>query len=107
MVVDGEGAEQGGGLLLALSQVRLLADELFLLDPRPGHARLHRGVLALELGAEGAVALLEPSGGAVDADPGRDEAMRLAGFADEIPEPAALLDGDVELPAEVAHVGDP
>src|SRR5688572_6825238 len=102
MVVDGEGAEQGGGLLLALPQVRLLADEVLVLHTGSRHPCLDGGVLALELGAESAVALLEPAGRAVDADPGCDQAVRSSGFPDEVPEPAPLLDRRVELPAEVA-----
>ena len=77
VVVDRERAEDRGRLLLAVAQVRLLADEVLLLHLRPLHAGLDDVVLGLELGAVGAVALLEPPGRAVDADPAGRQAVRL------------------------------
>src|SRR5581483_6240292 len=59
------------------------------------------------LEAEGPVALLEAAGRAVHADAGGDDAVLLPRLPDEVPEPRALLDGDVELPAELPDVGDP
>ena len=89
-----------------MAQVGLPADELLLLHLGAGHARLHRRVLALELGAVRAVALLEPSGRAVDPDSDGDNAMLRPCLEEEIPQLAPLLDRDVQLPAEVADVGD-
>ena len=106
VVVDGQRAHDRGRLLVAVPQVGLLADEVLVLHLRPGHARLADVVLALQLEAVGAVALLEPAGGAVDADPDRRDAVRPAGLRDHVPQLLALLDRHVQLPAEVAHVGD-
>src|SRR5581483_593367 len=77
------------------------------LDPPPCHAGLDDVVLALQLGAVSAVALLQTTGGPVDTGPHRDGAMGQAGLRDDVPQPRALLDGHVQLPAEIADVGDP
>ena len=106
VVVDGERAQHGGRLGLALAHVRLLADEVLVLDLAPRHPGLDDVVLAVELEAERAVALLEPAGGRVDADAGGHDPVRRAGLRDHVPQPRALLDRHVELPAEVADVGD-
>ena len=106
VIVDGQGAHVRHRLLLAVAHVRLLADEVLLLDLAPRHPRLDDVEVGLELGAVGAVALLQPSGGAVHADARRDDAVRLAGLGDDVPQPRALLHRDVQLPAEVADVGD-
>ena len=107
MVVDGQRAHDRGRLLLAVAHVRLLADEVLVLDLAPRHPGLDDVVLALELGAVRAVALLQPAGGPVDADPDGDDPVRRAGLGDDVPQPRALLDRDVQLPAEIADVGDP
>ena len=56
------------GLRLALGEVGLPADEVGGLHLGPLHAGLDDRALGVELGAEGAVALLDAAGGAVDAD---------------------------------------
>src|SRR5664279_896235 len=89
-----------------MAQMRLLADEVLLLDLRARHAGLDDVVLRLELGAVGAVALLEPPGGGVDADAAGHEPVRLAGLPERVPHARALLDRHVQLPAEVADVRD-
>ena len=71
------------------------------------HVGLDDVVLGVELEAERPVALLDPPGRAVDADPGGDDAVRLARLPERVPQPRALLDRHVQLPAEVADVGDP
>ena len=63
-------------------------------------------VLALELRAVRAVALLEPAGRPVDADPAGTAPCGSTRLPDDVPQPGALLDRDVQLPAEVADVGD-
>ena len=62
-------------------QVRLLADEVGRLHLRPGQAGLDRVVLALELGAHQAVALLDATGHGVHADADGDDVELLAGLA--------------------------
>ena len=59
VVIDGQRAHRHRLGLLAVAHVRRLADEVSLLDPAPCHAGLDDVVLALELGAVGAVALLQ------------------------------------------------
>ena len=61
MVVDGEGAQHRGRLLLALLEVGLPADEVRRLHLRALHAGLDDGPLGVELVAVGAVALLQPT----------------------------------------------
>ena len=107
MVVDGQRAHVRGRLRRAVTDVRLLADEVLVLDLAPGHAGLDDVEVRLELGAVGAVGLLQAPGGAVDADPGRDDPMRGPASRDDVPQPRALLDRDVQLPAELTDVGDP
>ena len=106
VIIDGQGAHRGGRLLITVADVRLLADEVLVLDLAPGHAGLDDVVLAVELGAVSAVTLLEPPGGAVDATARGDHPVRLAGFDEQVPEPCALLDRHIQLPAEVTDVGD-
>ena len=106
VVVDRERAHDRRRLLLAVAHVRLLADEVLVLDLPPRHVGLDDVVLGVELEAERAVALLDPPGRAVDADPGGHDAVRLAGLPDRVPQPRALLDRHVQLPPEVADVGD-
>ena len=65
----------GGAALLP--EVRRLADEVGVLDRRPGHARLDEVEVELELVAVGAIALLEPRRHRVRPDPDRDQAVRL------------------------------
>ena len=62
--------------------------------------------LGVELGTVGAVALLDPAGGAVDADAGRHRAVRRARLEQRLPQLGGVLHRDVELPAELADVGD-
>ena len=58
------------------------------------------------VGAEGAVALLQPQ--AVErAAAGGDDAVLLAGVQQQVPQPRAVVGGGVELPAEFADVGQP
>ena len=76
VVVDGERAERRRRLLLAVAQVGVAADEVVVLHLRPRHARLDHVVLGLELEPVGPVALLEPPGRAVDADPDGRGAVR-------------------------------
>src|SRR5204862_4593699 len=94
-------------LLLAMAQMRLLADEVLLLHLRPLHPRLDDCVLALELCSVGAVALLEPARRSVDANAARREGVRLTRLPEDVPQPRALLDRHVEPPAEIADGRDP
>ena len=107
MVVDRERAEHRGRLGLALRDVRLLADEVLVLDLAPRHPGLDHVVIVVELEAERAVALLQAPGRPVDADSRGDDAVRLTGVPDDVPQPRALLERHVELPAQVADVRDP
>src|SRR6478672_3979710 len=107
VVVDRERAEHRGGQLLALAQVGLLADEVGGLDLGPLHPGLDDGPLAVELEAEGAVALLDPAGRPVDADADRHRAVRRTGLQQTVPDLGRAVHRDVELPAELADVGDP
>src|SRR5688572_22859151 len=107
VVVYRQRAHDRRRLLLALPDVRLLADEVLVLDLAPRHPGLDDVVLAVELEAEGAVALLEPARGAVDPDARGHDPVRLARLGDQVPEPRALLDGHIQLPPEVADVRDP
>ena len=75
VVVDGQRAQHGFGLLLALREVGVPADEVDGLDLRPLHAGLHDRPLAVELVAERPVALLDPAGRAVDPDADRHRAV--------------------------------
>src|SRR2546423_9831066 len=77
-----------------------------MLDPRRGHAGLDHVVLGLELVAVRSIALPEPAGRAVDADPARHHAVRPARLPQRVPELEPLLHRHVELPAQVADVGD-
>src|SRR2546422_9938786 len=86
--------------------MRLLAHEVLILHLGTLHARLDDRVLALQLGSEGPVALLEPPRRAVDADPAGRESVRLTRLPENVPQPGALLDRHVQLPAEVADVRD-
>src|SRR5919204_115304 len=69
--------------------------------------RLDHVEVPLELGAMGPVALLEPAGGAVHADPGRDDPVRLAGLGDQIPQAGAPLRRPAQRPKQGAHPGEP
>src|SRR6202030_566503 len=62
------------------------------------------GVVGVELEAEGPIRLLEPAGGAVDADARRDDAVRPARLPDGVPELGAFIHRNVELPTEIADV---
>src|SRR5207302_8284577 len=106
VVVDGERAEDDGRRFSALLEVGLLADEVLRLYLGPGQSGFHQVELLLELVAVGAVALLQPTGGAVDADANRRDSVRLAGLPDRVPEPCPLLEGHVDFPAELADVGN-
>ena len=107
VVVDRQRAHHGSLLLLPVAQVRFPADELLVLGLAPGHPGLDDVVVGLEFRPVGAVALLEPSRGAVDADAGGNDAVRRAGLRNDLPQARSLLDRDVELPAEIAHIRDP
>ena len=106
MVVDGQRAQDRAGVLVTLREVGLLAHEVGGLDLRPLHPGLDDAALAVELGAVGAVALLDAAGRAVDADAGRDRAVRLPRLEQRLPQAGGLGHRDVELPAELADVGD-
>ena len=95
------------GVLDPLLEVGLATDEVGGLHLRPLHAGLDDGALRVELEAEGAVALLDAAGRAVDPDADGHRAVRRAGLVQYRPQPGALLDRDVQLPAELADVGDP
>src|SRR5699024_37875 len=60
----------------------------------------------VEFGPERAVALLDPAGGAVDAEADGNEPVLAAGFEEGVPEPQPGFHRHVELPAEVADLGD-
>src|SRR5439155_13788900 len=107
MVVDGQGAELRDRLRLAMREVRLLADEVFALHLPPRHVGFDDGVIRIELEAERAVGLLEAAGRPVDADAGGDDPVRLPRFPHSVPELRAVLERDVELPAEIADVREP
>src|SRR5712692_3639852 len=85
VVIDGKRAHDGGGLLVAVAQVRLLAHEVLALHARRLHARLDHVVLGLELVAVGAVTLLEAPGRAVHPDSARGEAEGPARLPQRIP----------------------
>ena len=104
MVVNRETAENRGGLLFAVAQVRGLADEVLFLHPGRGHPGLDHVVLGLELVAVRAVGLLEPAGAAVHADATGRETVWTSGLPERVPQPETLLDRDVQLPAEVPDV---
>ncbi len=70
---------------LARLQVRLLADEVGRLHLRAGEPGLDRVVLALELGAHQAVALLDATGDGVHADADGHDAELGAGLGDRCP----------------------
>ena len=95
------------GSLLALGEVGLPADEVGGLHLGALHARLDDGALGVELGAVGAVALLDAAGRAVDADADGYGAVVLARAEDGVPQLGGLVERHVELPAELADVGDP
>ena len=103
-VVEDEAGEATLGLL-PLEQ-RLAADELALVEldrePEPG---LVGRVLGRDVGAPDAVALLEAAGVDRPVAAG-DEAVPAAGVPDRVPQPQPELHRAVELPAELAHVGD-
>src|SRR6185312_4475011 len=91
---------------LPLRQVGVLAGERVLLHLRPGHPGLDQGVVGGQLVAERAVALLQPAGGPVDADADRHQPMARARLPQRVPQPGPLLHRHVQLPAELADVGD-
>src|SRR6478735_539716 len=107
VVVDGHRAQHGDRSCLTLAQVGLPPDEVRGLDLRPLHAGLDDGALPVELVAEGAVALLDPAGGAVDADADGDRTVRRTGVEQLVPQLGGRPERHVELPAELADVGDP
>src|SRR5207342_2955196 len=106
VVIDRQRAELGDGWPRPLLEIRLAADEVGLLDLRAEHVGLDQVEFELELGAVRAVTLLEPPGRAVDADPERDDAMRLTCLPERVPQPGTLFHRDVQLPAELADVRD-
>ena len=77
VVVDGHRAQHRLRRGLPLREVGLAAHEVGGLDLRPRHPGLDDRPLAVQLEAVRPVALLQPAGGAVDADPDRDGAVRL------------------------------
>jgi hypothetical protein len=107
VVVDGEGAQHRLRRRIPLREVGVPADEVGGLHLRPLHAGLDDGPLGVELEPEGAVALLDPAGGAVDTDPDRYGAVRGAGVEQGVPQLRGVLHRHVELPAELTDVGDP
>ena len=92
---------------LSLGEVGLLADELRGLHLGTLHAGFDDGALGIELEAEGPVALLDAPGRAVDADADGDGAVVLPGSEYDVPQLRGLVHRHVELPAELADVGDP
>jgi hypothetical protein len=102
-----EGAEDGGGLLLPGLLQRFLPDEIEGFDLRPGESRFDRVVLALELRPHEPVALLDAPGGPVDAGAHRHDPEFLAGLPQPVPHRQSLFGRDIDLPSEVADVGDP
>ena len=93
-------------MLGARLQVRLLSDEVGRLDLRSRQPGLDRVVLALELGAHQAVALLDPAGHGVDTDAHRPDVELLPGLRDRVPHAEPVLHLGVDLPAVLAHVRD-
>ena len=106
VILDRERAQHGGGLGLTGEEIGLLADEVGGLDLRARQAGFHRRVLAVELGAHEAVALLEPAGRAVHAGADRGHAERLTGFPEPVPDRERVVARNVDLPAVLADVGD-
>src|SRR5881409_2742663 len=98
VVVDREGAELRNRLLLAMAQMRFLADEVLALDLPPRHVGLDDGVVRVELEAEGAVGLLETSSRAVHTDAGGHEAVGLTRLPHRVPESESPLHRYIELP---------
>src|SRR5699024_4481386 len=86
VVVDGERAQHGLRLGLTMLDVRVLADEVLGLDLRPAHPDLDDAAFGVEFGPERAVALLDPSGGAVDAEADGIMLVHDAGFDEGVPE---------------------
>src|SRR5919109_68029 len=103
-VVDDEAAETPARPLLAPAQQRGASQEVLLVGPyRKAEPRLVRVVRAPHVLAPGAVALLEAQ--AVEGAAARgDEAQRLPGSPQEVPETKAQVRRRVELPTELAHV---
>ena len=81
------------------------ADEVLGLHLRSGHTDLDDAAFGIELGPERAVALLDPTGGAVDAEADGDQVVLVAGFHEHVPELEPRFHRHVELPTEVADVG--
>src|SRR5699024_12043690 len=80
VVVDGERAQHGLRLGPTMLDVRVLADEVLGLDLRPAHSDLDDAAFGVEFGSECAVALLDPAGGAVDAEADGNEPVLAAGL---------------------------
>ena len=106
-VVDGQRAQDRRRLVGPLLLVRRTPHEVGVLERRPGHAGLDEIEVELELRAVGPVALLEPRRDRVRPDPDRRHAVRTPGAPQCVPDTEALLDRDVDLPAELADVADP
>src|SRR4051794_2153933 len=106
VVVDGQGAQRGDRRLRAVLEIRVAPDEIRFLDLGPEHVGLDEVEFELELVAVRAIALLEPAGRPVDADPEGDDALRLAGLRERVPQPGALLHRDVQLPTELPDIRD-
>src|SRR4051794_41527182 len=106
VVVDDHGAQHGLRLLGALSEVRLTTDEVRRLDLRALHARLDDRPLAVELVAEGPVALLDAAGRGVDPDADGAGAGGGPGPQQPLPPARGVTPGDLDVPAAGAYVGD-
>ena len=102
----GEHEAAEAALRLLLREQRLAADEVALVElDREPEPRLERRVVGRDVGAPDAVALLEPQ--RVDRPvAARDEAEIASRLPDRIPEREPELGRAVELPAELADVGD-
>src|SRR5690606_33577400 len=96
VVVHGQRAEDGGGPFLTGFAVGLLADELSLLKLWAGKAGFDGVVVAVQFGAHQPVALLQPAGGAVDADAYGYDAELLPRLPDRVPELQPGFGGGVD-----------
>src|SRR6266516_7595624 len=104
-IVEHQAGEPAGGLVRSEQSVPPGEVALVELD-RETEACLEGRVLGADVGAPHAVALLEPE--RVDRlVPARHETMLATAFLDRVPEAKAIFDRAIELPAELAHVGDP
>src|SRR6478736_2929091 len=106
-VVDGQAGQPAGDRVVAHAGQRVPTDEgLLARADREAQAGLVRVVLGGHVGTPGPVTLLQPQ--TVERGPaGGDDAVPPAGRPQHVPEALAVVRGGVQLPAQLAHVGQP